>query len=70
MGKGSNNEYSSRMGLNMFKLPQCEYTSGIEFFPTSMAKVTMSVVSTSLNIGQQSTKLFPKTAVPYHSPGV
>ena len=46
----------------MFKLPQCEYTSVIEFFPTSMAEVTMSVVSTSFNIGQQSTKLFPKTA--------
>ena len=32
----------------------------IEFFPPTMDEVSVSVVSTSLNIGQQSTKLFPK----------
>jgi hypothetical protein len=60
MGKGSQNEYVSRLGLNMFKLPDGEYTLAIEFFPPTMAGVSVSVVSSSLNIGQQSTKLFPK----------
>lgn len=44
MGKGPQNWYSSRLSFNMYKLPEGEYTF---------------VVSTSLNIGQQSTKLFP-----------
>ena len=44
----------------MFKLPDGEYTLAIEFFPPTMDEVSVSVVSASLNIGQQSTKLFPK----------
>jgi hypothetical protein len=60
MGKGSQNEYLSRLGLNMFKLPDGEYTFAIEFFPPTLDTVSVSVRSTSLNIGQQSTKLFPK----------
>jgi hypothetical protein len=60
MGKGSQNEYVSRLGFNMFKLPDGEYTLVIEFFPPTMDRVTVNVVSSSLNIGQQSTKLFPK----------
>ena len=44
----------------MFKLPDGEYTLSIEFFSPTMDEVTVSVVSASLNIGQQSTKLFPK----------
>ena len=58
MGKDAQNEYSSRIGFNMFKLPEGEYTLAIEFFPPSTANLSVSVVSTSLNIGQQSTKLF------------
>ena len=60
MGKGSQNRYYSRLGLNMYKLSDGEYTLAIEFFPPTMDHVSVSVVSTSLNIGQQSTKLFPK----------
>ena len=58
MGKDAQNEYSSRIGFNMFKLPEGEYTLAIEFFPPSTTNLSVSVVSTSLNIGQQSTKLF------------
>ena len=58
MGKDAQNEYSSRIGFNMFKLPEGEYTLAIEFFAPSTANLSVSVVSTSLNIGQQSTKLF------------
>ena len=59
LGKGAQNEYSSRIGLNMFKLPEGVYTLAIEFFPPSTTNVRVDVVSTSLNIGQQATKLFP-----------
>ena len=58
MGKDSQNEYSSRIGFNMFKLPEGEYTLAIEFFSQGTTNLSVSVVSTSLNIGQQSTKLF------------
>ena len=58
MGKDAQNEYSSRIGFNMYKLPEGEYTLAIEFFPPSTTNLSVSVVSTSLNIGQQSTKLF------------
>ena len=59
LGKGAQNEYSSRIGFNMFKLPEGEYTLAIEFFPPSMTNVSVDVIYTSLNIGQQATKLFP-----------
>ena len=58
MGKDAQNEYSSSIGFNMFKLPEGEYTLAIEFFPPSTTNLSVSVVSTSLNIGQQSTTLF------------
>ena len=58
MGKDAQNEYSSRIGFNMFKLPEGEYTLAMEFFPPSTTNLSVSVVSTSLNIGQQSTKMF------------
>ena len=58
MGKDAQNEYSSRIGFNMFKLPEGEYTMAIEFFTPSTTNLSVSVVSTSLNIGQQPTKLF------------
>ena len=58
MGKDAQNEYSSRIGFNMFKLPEGEYTLAIEFFTPSTTNLSVSVVSISLNIGQQSTKLF------------
>jgi len=58
MGKDAQNEYSSRIGFNMFKLPEGEYILAVEFFPPSTTNLSANVVSTSLNIGQQSTKLF------------
>ena len=44
----------------MFKLPDGKFTFVIEFFPSIMDEVTVNVVSASLNIGQQSCKMFPK----------
>ena len=46
--------------MMMMKLPDGEYTLAIEFFPPTLDELSVSVVSASLNIGQQSTKLFPK----------
>jgi len=57
VGKRAQNWYSSQLGFNVFVLPQGEYTLAIEFIPPIMDKVSVSVVSTQLNIGQ-STKLF------------
>ena len=59
LGKGAQNEYSSRIGFNMYKLPEGEYTLAFEFFPPSLTNVRVDVVSTSLNMKQQATKLFP-----------
>ena len=59
MGKGLQNQYSSRIGFNMFKLTEGEYTLAIKFFTPSMTNLRVDVVSTSLNIGQQTTKPFP-----------
>lgn len=60
IGKGSNNEYSARLGFNKFKLAEGEFTLVIEFFPSSMDQLSVKIVSELLSIGQQSTKLFPK----------
>jgi len=60
MGKGAQNWYASRLSFNMYLLPEGEFTLVIEFFSPVMDQVTVSVVSTSLNISQQSTKLFSK----------
>ena len=59
IGEGSGNEYSARLGLIMFKCPHDEFTLVIEFFP-SIDRVSVKIVFASLNIGQQSTKLFSK----------
>jgi len=48
----------------MYKLPQGEFTLVIEFFPPVNDQVTVSVVSTSLNIGQEATRPFSKYSRP------
>ena len=44
IGKGSSNEYSARLGLNMFKLPEGEFTLVIEFFPPLLNQLSIHVV--------------------------
>ena len=46
------------LALTCSNFQKGEYTLAIEFFPPSTTNLSVSVVSTSLNIGQQSTKLF------------
>ena len=50
------NRYSGKLGFNMYKLPEGQYTICIEFFPVTMNNMSVDVVSTSLNITKQSTK--------------
>ena len=56
--KTSGENYASRLGFNMYKLPEGEYTICVEFFPVKMTNVSVNAVSSSLNIGQQTTTLF------------
>ena len=56
--KTSGKNYASRLGFNMYKLPEGEYTICVEFFPVKMVNVSVNAVSSSLNIGQQTTTLF------------
>ena len=44
----------------MYKLPQGEYTICVEFFPFVMSNVSVNAVSSSLNVGQQTTNLITK----------
>ena len=57
--KNEDNKYRPRIGFNMYKLPQGEYTFVVEYFPFDISlDTTISVVSASLNVGQQSYKKF------------
>ena len=49
IGKDPNNRYSARLGLNMFKLPDGEFSFVIEFLPPKMDELSVNVVSESLN---------------------
>lgn len=59
-GKGLHNEYSSKLGFNVYVLRKGEYTLVVEFFPPVIDDIRLNVVSTQWNIGQQSIKLFLK----------
>ena len=57
--KDDTNLFAGRLGLNMFQLPEREFTLCIEFFPAKMTGVSANVVSASLNVGKQTTKKLP-----------
>ena len=59
VAKDVTNLFAGRLGLNMFKLPEGEFTLCIEFFPAKMTGVSVNVVSASLNVGKQTTKKLP-----------
>ena len=56
--RSSDNVFVGRIGFNMFKIPEGEYTICVEFFPGKMDGVNVNAVSTSLNVNQQATKNF------------
>ena len=56
--RSSDSMFLGRIGFNMFKIPEGEYTICVEFFPGKMDGVNVNAVSTSLNVNQQATKVF------------
>ena len=53
--KNSNNRYISRLGFNMYKLPQGEFTICVELFLVNFLPISLSAVSSSVNVGSQKT---------------
>ena len=62
VAKDDTNLFAGRLGLDMYLLPEGEFTLCIEFFPAKMTGVSVNVVSTSLNVGKQTTKKLPNYA--------
>ena len=58
--RSSDNMFLGRIGFNMFRIPEGEYTICVEFFPGKMDGVNVNAVSASLNVNQQATKVFCK----------
>ena len=56
--RSSDNMFLGRLGFNMFKLPEGEYTICVEFFPAKIDGVSVNAVSTALNVNRQATKVF------------
>ena len=53
--KNLQNEYVSRLGFNMYKLPQGEFTICVEFIPVGFLPISVNAVSSSVNVGSQKT---------------
>ena len=56
--RSSDNLFIARLGFNMFRIPEGEFTICVEFFPGRMNGVSVNAVSTSLNVTRQATKKF------------
>ena len=56
--RAADNVFVGRIGFNMYKIPEGEYTICVEFFPPKMDGVSVNAVSTSLNVNRQATKDF------------
>ena len=56
--RSSDNMFLGRIGFNMFKIPEGEYTICVEFFPGKMQRVSVGARSTALNVNRQATKVF------------
>ena len=48
--KMSDNNYISRLGFNMYKLPKGDYTICIEFFPVDVQTTSVNAVSSTLGV--------------------
>ena len=56
--RSSDNMFLGRIGFDMFKISEGEYTICVEFFPGKMDGVNVNAVSTALNVNRQATKVF------------
>ena len=67
--KSSPNQYQSRLGFNLYKLPVGYYTFVVEWFPPEMSELSVSVQGTTISISNYATKTFEnytKTVVNFH----
>ena len=64
------NDYHSRIGFNLFKLPLGYYTLVVEYFPPEMNNVIVTAQGTTISIASLTTKTFgnyTKTLVKFHN---
>ena len=67
--KSSPNQYQSRLGFNLYKLPVGYYTFIVEWFPPEMSELSVAVQGTTISISNYATKTFEnytKTVVNFH----
>ena len=67
--KSSPNQYQSRLGFNLYKLPVGYYTFVVEWFPPEMSELSVAVQGTTISISNYTTKTFEnytKTVVNFH----
>ena len=67
--KGSPNQYQSRLGFNLYKLPVGYYTLVGEWFPPEMSELSVAVQGTTISISNYATKTFEnytKTVINFH----
>ena len=67
--KSSPNQYQSRLGFNLFKLPVGYYTLVVEWFPPEMNELSVTVQGTTISISNYATKTFEnytKTVINFH----
>ena len=67
--KSSPNQYQSRLGFNLYKLPVGYYTLVVEWFPPEMNELSVTVQGTTISISNYATKTFEnytKTVVNFH----
>ena len=67
--KDSPNQYQSRLGFNLYKLPVGYYTLVVEWFPPEMNELSVAVQGTTISISNYATKTFEKytkTVINFH----
>ena len=67
--KGSPNQYRSRLGFNLSKLPVGYYTMVVEWFPPEMNMISVTAQGTTISIADETTKTFEKytkTVIHFH----
>ena len=67
--KSSPNQYQSRLGFNLYKLPVGYYTFVVEWFPPEMSELSVAVQGTTISISNYATKTFEnytKTVANFH----
>ena len=69
LDKDSPNQYRSRLGFNLYKLPVGYYTMVVEWFPPEMSEISVTPQGTMISISNYATKTFEKytkTVINFH----